>query len=243
MTLSSGTYRFCKGNFDIKIVVTTKDYINKDSIPVTNTFTKLIFNKGDEKELMTEIVNQESTQNFRHIFYVTHTNSKHIATIAHKKDDMSAFDYYYTPNLKFIVNWIDNMKETGKVVSSKQFSIFCHGKPRTGKTMLVKRIAEYTNRDVLCVDLMSFKKKSDLIDLFYRNMNDKADYGRRIIFFIDEFDKVVKKMGLIKRHRIQKDLFRSVAFERLYQKEKQIDTQLTDFTAERWRWFYLCKFK
>jgi hypothetical protein len=128
-----------------------------------------------------------------------------------KQGKKSTFFGYYNPKLDTIIDWIDSLNRPAKYGQSRQFSILCHGKSGTGKTSIVKRIAEYTNRNILLVNLLEIKKKKNLINLFYSAdgyCEDSISYFSDIentIFFIDEFDKTIKKLKILKENKTKKE--------------------------------------
>ena len=180
----------------------------------TRTFS-LHFTRGSEEELFRVMTKREKMclkKENPYIFsYPLGTTIGTLENCQEKEGRRSTFFGYYNPKLDTIIEWIDSLKKPSKYGQSRQFSILCYGKSGTGKTSIVKRIAEYTNRNILLVNLFEIKKKKKLINLFY-SADGYCDEGfsyfsniENTIFFIDEFDKTIKKLKILKENKTKKD--------------------------------------
>lgn len=211
--LENGNYRVSLNN-EIKFVVTVKTNHSEKKLS-TRSFS-LIFEKGDENALFKFMTNQErikGDENNGIIYsYPLGVTIGELHCPVSKKGKRSTFFGYYNPKLDSIIQWIDSLNYPSKNFQPRQFSIICHGKSGTGKTAIVKRIAEYTNRNIVLVNLFEIKKKKNLIDLFY-SAEGGTEKGfpyysdiDKTIFFIDEFDKVVRKLkSFLKENKMKKE--------------------------------------
>jgi len=173
----------------------------------------LTFQKGDENSLFQVMTDGEKSRgDSEDCTIYSYPLGTTLGELSHRKGDLSAFFGYYNPKLDMLIDWINSLNHPSKNNQPRQFSILCHGKSGTGKTAIVKRIAEYTNRNIVLVNLFEVKKKRDLINLFY-SADAFVDKGlpyfstiNKTIFFIDEFDKVVKKLKmLLKENKSKKE--------------------------------------
>jgi chaperone BCS1 len=117
-----------------------------------------------------------------------------------------------------------------------------HGAPGTGKTSLIKAVANYTKRHIVEISLSRVKKFGELKDLFlmnkYKGIN--LDFQNKIIVFedIDCMTDVVKKRTTDekderKQYQGSPHLFKvTLNDEDLSKKEKWIDKNLIPATQE-----------
>ena len=169
----------------------------------------VLFNKGNIDELFKFITWTESEKKSKQseIIVYSFPLGLQIAKISYDKNSKGKkdnFKGYYHPKLKFITDWLDNLNTPVKHYQHRQFSILCHGKPGTGKTAITQRIAQYTDRNIININLFQIKKKKQLMELFYCGgaYTDDTIFTFKmdnIIFFIDELDKVVKKFIQLKK--------------------------------------------
>uniref|UniRef100_A0A6C0KSF9 ATPase AAA-type core domain-containing protein n=1 Tax=viral metagenome TaxID=1070528 RepID=A0A6C0KSF9_9ZZZZ len=210
--LQDGTYRVnMHENLSCYITVSTQNGEKKLS---TRSFSIQI-DKGTEDELfrfMSQIEKKKKKKDEPVIFaYPLGCVITTLDNCIEKEGNKTAFFGYYNPKLDTIINWIDSLNKPSKHGQARQFSILCHGKSGTGKTSIVKRIAEYTNRNIVLVNLFEVKKKQQLINLFYSAdgyIPGVSSYFSTIegtIFFIDEFDKVIKKLKILKETKQKKE--------------------------------------
>jgi hypothetical protein len=164
-----------------------------------------------------------------------------LTNLCETKGKRNTFSGYYNPKLDMLLDWIDSLQKPNKCRQPRQFSILCHGKPGTGKTAIVKRIAEYTSRSIVCVDLFQIKKKATLMDLFHNGSTlgclNYFHFGpvNELIFFIDEFDKVIRKCKLWKEEKKKKNMESSCVIVKSKISEKE-DSDEKDKDADTYDW-------
>jgi len=203
------------GNYTVFFNDHLQFYISVSLKEVEKQMTKrnfsIVFINGTLDELFEFITFTDSEKKSKHsdIIVYSYPLGLQIAKIPYDKNikgKIENFNGYYHPKLKMITDWLDNLEMPVKNYQHRQFSILCHGKPGTGKTAITQRIAQYTDRNILNINLFQIKKKKQLMELFYCGgaytpdnvFTYKMD---NIIFFIDELDKVVKNFIQMKKSK------------------------------------------
>jgi hypothetical protein len=126
------------------------------------------------------------------------------------KYDMNIWRGYYHPRLDQIISWtkmVDSPNPDDKFTlfnQPRQMSILCYGKPGTGKSSLVYKVAEFTQRHIVSVNLLSLTSIYSITQVFRTpHVNGEYVHPKQVIFLLDEFDKVIKKMTLITQKKLQ----------------------------------------
>ena len=234
--LADGTYKFESINLAIDIIVACKE--GKEKCFPTRTMT-LIFNKGVEKDL-TDLMNlwREETnpaKNFNICVY-TIPNIQMLGIIPNCSGDV--FKGYYHPKVDMIKNWIDNLDTPSKHSQPRHFSIICHGSSGVGKTSIVKRLAQYTKRCVYIVNLFEIKKKAILVNLFYRaSLHGLCNFDiNQIILFIDEFDKVIRKLKIFKEEKSRREELKLLLLQGKGKEEKNFHVSSSFPDIDEYDW-------
>lgn len=110
------------------------------------------------------------------------------------------FNNFISRHKPTILNLLDNFvnvnKDTfddGRYYGTYNFGMILHGVKGTGKTAVIKAVANYLNRDVVIIDMRLIKNKSQFEKLFFDTETTIA--LEKYVYVLDEFDFV---QGIIK---------------------------------------------
>lgn len=95
----------------------------------------------------------------------------HIKARRYKMMLQKSFDSIFFPQKKELLTVIDAFMHKTGVYSIKGYAhklgLMLHGEPGTGKTSIIKALANYTKRHIVMVSLNKIKTNSELIDLMF----------------------------------------------------------------------------
>ena len=99
---------------------------------------------------------------------------------------------YVSRHKKKIITMLDKFLSTNVSLGgygSLNLGIMLHGEPGTGKTLLMKAIANYLNRSIRIIDMRNIKTRKQFVQLFADTTDDTKNY-KKLIYVLDEFDCV-----------------------------------------------------
>ena len=109
-------------------------------------------------------------------------------------DPSQTFDNIFTQHKQEIIEEIDNMANISffKKYGIKRKLSHCYvGSKGSGKTCLSTCIAQYTNRNIVCIPITRITTNKELLDIIYeRNINGVVYDMNEVIFVIDEIDSL-----------------------------------------------------
>ena len=119
------------------------------------------------------------------------------------------FDNLFFENKKILINKLDffvnNKNYYEREGHPYTFGIGLHGPPGTGKTSIIKCIANKLNRHIIVIPLSKIKTQREFSEYFFekyytRNNSKKIDFKDKIIVFedIDCMSEIVKRRDLNK---------------------------------------------
>lgn len=154
------------------------------------------------------------------------------------------FSRYVSRHKPKLINALTNFSNSSKGkpslngFGSYNLGIMLHGKPGTGKTLLIKTICNFLKRNAYMINMRNVKTSTDFSNLF------SADKLNSYVYVLDEFDCV---MGVIKqrnelkidtnvcrqeKERLKNEYFKLLTFQVQHNDNKEVNDNIENLKKE-----------
>lgn len=187
------------------------DYIDK----LDNEYRQLVEKKRKNKKYIYTLVGNRDNE-IKHYDNCSKNNWEECEFISTRKFENLFFD-----NKKILINKLNFFIENKDFYEYEghpyTFGIGLHGPPGTGKTSIIKCIANKLNRHIIIIPLSKIKTQREFSEYFFENYytrdnNKKIGFDEKIIVFedIDCMSDIVKKRKPMKKSDSNEDLEYSI---------------------------------